>query len=158
MDPGMGYNYMRALYGFVLCTGVAVGCSFAWPHRHPERIKGLWVGSIAEAKIRFKGGKPNDDDLGKQIRLKLISGPPLEIDGADIVPVLLTSADAEQMKAQGGDLIYVCDRRWWLGGLRSTHARMRIDNSHPGAVVVPSNFIEAARLKVGEEVKVEKII
>ena len=23
---------------------------------------------------------------------------------------------------QPGDLVYITDRRWWLGGLRSTHA------------------------------------
>jgi hypothetical protein len=28
------------------------------------------------------------------------------------------------MAAEPGDMIYVCDQRWWYGGLRSSHMRV----------------------------------
>ncbi len=36
--------------------------------------------------------------------------------------VSISSALAEALGAKRGDLVYVTDRRAWLGGLRSTHA------------------------------------
>ena len=29
---------------------------------------------------------------------------------------------AKELDAHKGDLLYISDKRWWLGGLRSTHA------------------------------------
>ena len=79
--------------------------------------------------------------------------------GAEVtVFVHLCKEDAEVMKALDGDLVYIADKRWWLGGLRSLHATLKIDECDAGSVIVPKGGIESARLRVGEEVVVEKII
>jgi len=36
--------------------------------------------------------------------------------------VKLSRPLAEELSAKRGDLVYVTDRRWWTGGMRSTHA------------------------------------
>ncbi len=158
MDPGTGLNYMRALYGFALCTGLAVVFSYVWPHPHPERIEGLWIGTLAQAKRLFKGGEPNDEQLGEKVRVTLVAGPHEDY-ALDARPVVsLGAAAAARMKARDGDLIYVCDKRWWYGGLKSLHAVLRVDEAASGAVSVPANAIEHAGIRAGEQVVVEKIL
>ncbi len=158
MDPGSGFNYMRALFGFALCTGLAVGCSFIWPMKDPERIRGLWVGGIQEAKRLFKGGEPNDAVPGEKLRLLLRAGPQVDLD-LDTRPVVaMCAADAQRMKAREGDLVYVCDRRWWFGGLRSVHATLAVDEGASGGISVPANAIEQAGIQAGEDVVIEKIM
>ena len=53
------------------------------------------------------------------------------------MPVVnLSPVAAGALKAVPGDLIYITDRRWWLGGLRSTHAVVgAIDIEEDKAVV-----------------------
>ena len=158
MDPGTGYNYMRALYGFLLCTSLAVVGSLLWPHPHPERIKGLWVGTLAEAKRLFKGGEPNDDVPGDKVRLRLERVEDGATDDQGLHTITLSPAAAETMNAREGDLVYVADHRWWLGGLRSLHARLAIDEEAGDKVLVPGTAIDDARLRVGEPGVVEKIL
>ena len=35
----------------------------------------------------------------------------------------LTKKHMDTLAAEPGDLLYVCDKRWWLGGLRSFHTK-----------------------------------
>lgn len=35
--------------------------------------------------------------------------------------VSVSTSLADQLDAKEGDLLYLSDRRWWLGGLNSTH-------------------------------------
>jgi len=155
MGPGEGYNYMRALYGFALCSGLAVACTLIWPRRTEAGIEGLWVGTLNKAKSFFKGGVPNDDVMGDKVRLVLREGG----GGSGEEPVaLLSAADAEKMKAAGGDMIYICDRRFWLGGLVSLHARLKVGDVETGTLSVPGTAVKEARLRPGSIVIVEKIM
>ncbi len=155
MDPGEGYNYMRALYGFALCSGLAVAVTMIRPRKTEAGIEGLWVGTLGKAKSLFKGGAPNDDVMGKKVRLLLREGG----DGPGEEPAAVVSAgDAASLKAADGDMVYVCDRRFWLGGLISLHARLKVGDVEPGTLSVPAGHIRDARLKPGALVVVEKIM
>jgi SSS family solute:Na+ symporter len=161
MDPGAGFDFMRALYGMTMCSVVAVAATLIWPNRDPRRIEGLWIGTLAAAKRMFKGREPNDRDMGRKARLVLEEGGEAELDedGALVtVVVTVTANDAQTMKAKDGDLVYVCDRRWWLGGLRSLHATLRIAGNDTGKIIAPAGAIAGAYLRPGEVVVVEKII
>ena len=160
MEPGTGYNYMRALYGFLVCAVVGVGASFIWPSRDDSKIEGLWVGSLAAAKRFFKGSAPNDDEPGEKVWLTLDPTDDVPEDlGDDELPVVHVAEDAaRKMLAEAGDIVYVADRRWWLGGLRSLHATLAVDDVPEGRIRIASRSIDDARLRVGEDVLVEKII
>ncbi|HUT55468.1 MAG TPA: sodium:solute symporter family protein [bacterium] len=161
MDPGAGFDFMRALYGVCLCSVIAVVTTLIWPNRDVDRIEGLWVGTLQTAKRLFKGRQPNDRVFGEKVRLTLEAGAEEEIDeeGMQVtVIVRLAKEDADRMKANDGDLVYVCDKRWWLGGLRSLHATLAVGGVKPGTISIPENHIKAAPLNTGEEVVVEKII
>ncbi len=159
MEPGTGYNYMRALYGFLVCSAVGVGASLVWPHKDPASIRGLWVGGIQQARRMFKGSEPNDQEPGLKIRLVLEQGGNAAPNHQDDLPIITMSPDsAQNMKARAGDLVYVADKRWWLGGLRSLHARLAIADGLGKRVLIAAGAIEDSRLNVGEQVLVEKIL
>ncbi len=161
MDPGAGFDFMRALYGVCLCSVIAVATTLVWPNHDADRIEGLWVGSLQAAKRLFKGREPNDRVFGEKVRLMLKAGAEEEVDeaGMQVTAVArVAKEDAERMKAQDGDLVYVCDKRWWLGGLRSLHATLAVGGVNAGTISIPANHIKGAPLITGEEVVVEKII
>ncbi len=163
MESGMQKSliYMRGLYGMTLCTLIGVVSTFIWPNTDEKKIEGLWVGSIRQAKRFFKGSEPNDMEEGEKIRVKLGSSDETMIDetGAEVTVIArLNKADAEKMKARAGDLVYVSDKRWWLGGLHSLHATLEVADVEAGEIVIPKQSIADALLNTGEEVVVEKII
>jgi len=165
MDMGPGIErsliYMRAMYGMLACTALAVVCTLIWPNRDPEKIEGLWVGSIKSAKRMFKGGEPNDNVMGEKVRLELKAGKELleSKQGAEVTAIVqIHPSAAERMKAKNGDLVYVCDKRWWLGGLRSLHATLKVAEVGAGDIVIPETYIRDSRLRTGEPVVIEKII
>ncbi len=106
-------------------------------------------------KVAYLG---NDEEAGEKIGLKLETSETVDTDVEEVAIVKVGTADAERMKAMGGDLIYVADKRWWLGGLRSVHAKLEVSADLEGTILIPENVVENARLRVGEQVKVEKII
>jgi len=154
-------KYMRAMYGMAVCGAIGVICAYIWPNRDEEGIAGLWVGTIEAAKRFFKGAEPNDMETGEKIRLVLEQGPEAEEDtaGAMVTAVVSVSKEnADRMLARDRDLVYVADKRWWLGGLRSLHATLKVADIDADRIVIPQNYIEDSRLRIGEEVVIEKII
>ena len=155
------YEYMRALLGLIMCTAIAVAAGLCWPNRDERSIAGLWVGSILEGKRQFKGGEPNDRESGRKIRLRLVEasgGPSVDEAGAGERIARIGRADADRMNARDGDLIYVADVRWWLGGLRSLHARLLVREEGSGTIGLGPADIEYGQLRAEEEVLAERIL
>ena len=67
----------------------------------------------------------------------------------------------DELQAQPGDIIYVCDKRWWLGGLKSVHVRAGEpvgEDKLEGYVLLSQAAMDKGGFKEGDKVKVEKII
>ena len=77
--------------------------------------EGLTSWSIDKARAMFKGSDPNDK-IGKviQVKFKVVEG-----DGTNI---MFSESDMDRMAAKPGDLVYLSDKRKWLGGLKSIHS------------------------------------
>ena len=77
--------------------------------------EGLTSWSIDKARAMFKGSDPNDK-IGAviQVKFKVIEG-----DGTNI---MFSESDMDRMAAKPGDLVYLSDKRKWLGGLKSIHS------------------------------------
>ena len=150
------YKYMRACYGMVTCTGIGVLATFlTWRFRAAaETLDGLTIWTLAAGRRRFKGGEPKQT-TGEKIRLKLTASDDV---AADVV--LIHPTDLARLSAGTGDLMYLADRRWWLGGLRSLHikAGQPTDSLQPGVALLSPAKIDEGRLRVGEDVVVEMII
>jgi SSS family solute:Na+ symporter len=94
-----------------------------------QNIEGLTVWSIAKAKEWFKGGKINDAE-GERVNVnwKLKEG--------DDEIINCSKNDMKKMAANAGDLVYLCDKRKYLGGLKSIHAVFGEPHDEDGVVYI----------------------
>jgi SSS family solute:Na+ symporter len=111
-NPDRPYSYIRALYNTFVCaaSGVIIGLITSEPSK--VKTEGLTVWSLDKAREIFKGSTPNDR-VGERI---------------DVIWALKESSehtvefsinDMEVMAADVGDMVYLADERWWMGGLKS---------------------------------------
>jgi solute:Na+ symporter, SSS family len=118
---GMGegsYKFIRAIFG-LLVSGVLGGVvAMLTRPQSAESIAGLITGTQLKAMEYFKGGPINRRE-GETIYLQVKTDPALS--GSETVCV--SDAQMASLSAEVGDLLYVCDRRWWFGGLRSFHTK-----------------------------------
>ncbi len=70
--------------------------------------------------------------------------------------VRLSRADMARLKARAGDLLYVGDARWWLGGLRSTHCRAGEPHEAGNVVLIHQEAFELGNFLPRRRVRVEK--
>jgi SSS family solute:Na+ symporter len=144
------FKYIGALYNLIVCFGSGIVVTL-FTAADTKDLKGLTMFSLTEARKMFKGSAPND-------RVGFAQTVTYQLDTT--LPSGAIRMDAEAMNhlaADQGDLAYVCDKRKWLGGLRSAHAHF--DGAHQlGETVLLSqeiydngHFLEGKLLVVEKE-------
>ena len=148
VSPEKSYRYMRSLYGLASSVALAGIFTMIFPARSAPA--GFVLATLRDAKRRFKGGEPNEVPGGTfRGRLALAEEPGLG----------LSSAAMDVLCAHEGDLLYVSDARWYLGGLRSLHVKVGPPHGDGEDVVALSREeAQSARLDPARPVTVEKII
>ena len=114
----------RALFGMLVSgfVGIVV-CLFTKP-ADKNKIQGYTLESIDKAMWFFKGGKPNLKWGKRLCSLKLQVDDSLKKG-----EIGLSKKNAEIMKAEPSDIVYVADKRWYLAGLRSGHFRLAFSHN-----------------------------
>jgi len=102
-----------------------------------ENTRGLTVWSIDAAKRMFKGGRTPNEFGGEPVP---VSWKLIDDDGEG--RIYLSAEDMETLEASPGDLVYLCDRRGWLGGLKSIHSVFGEPHDEPGVVFVNEDQVE----------------
>ena len=165
VDPSGGFKYMRAFYGLVVSGIIGIAVTLFTKPRDPSTIVGLTMHSIREQAAIFKGGVPNRQ-IGKKVLCR-IEPVPDELFGFDRdifedeskrLEVSVHPDDLAVLKAQPGDLIYIADSRWWYGGLRAAHVRVRDTDGARGVLRLPLSFIDHNSLLPEQPVRVELIM
>lgn len=119
------YKYMRACYGISVCALIGVVVTWFTRPESREHQRGLVWGTIADALRRYKGSEGAEGRAMKVHAIPALLGSDREPEhcGDAGLPVVWPSQQlAAELEAKPGDLVYVTDARWWLGGLRSAHA------------------------------------
>jgi len=148
-DGARPYLYIGALYNLIACFGIGVLVSlFTQPKR--EGLAGLTIWTIKDARRYFKGGEPNDR---KGLKLPMT----WEVDDS-LAPgtVQVDQEGMHHLAADEGDLVYVCDKRWWLGGLRSAHGKLAGHHGLGESVRIAPDILIAAHFLDGKLVTIEK--
>ena len=111
--------------------------------------EGLTSWSIDKARAMFKGSAPNDE-IGAiiQVRLKQVKG-----DGTSI---MFSKNDMARMAAKQGDLVYLSDKRKWLGGLKSIHSVYGRPHQDDGIVYLDKTQVENGLFDDGRPLIAEK--
>ena len=151
VDPSGGFKYMRALYGLVVSLVIAVVVTMRTRPKLPAELAGLTVGTLESAKMLFKGAPINEKEGKKAVGSVIIDETVEEIS--------IPSAMADRMKADVGDIIYLADSRWWLGGLRSVHTPISaIHGDDDGSIHLTSALVREGSLLIKRKHTIEKIL
>jgi SSS family solute:Na+ symporter len=149
MNPDHPYTYIRALYNTVVCaaSGLIVGLLVKPNKNHTH--EGLTVWSLDKAREIFKGSTPNDVE-GKPA---LVSW---ELKEGEEDIIRFSSEDMKRMEANVGDLVYITDNRWWLGGLKSIHSVFGEIHEESGVVYLNQTQLESGMFLKGKILKATK--
>jgi SSS family solute:Na+ symporter len=155
------YKFLRALFGLVASGAIGVAVTLFTRPEPFERQRGLVWGTIQDALAHYKGS-PGAERKPLATRAAvargIADGPPAG--AAGLPPVGVSRALAARLDVAPGDLVFVSDIRWWLGGLRSTHAIVGTVTAAPGEAIElgPSAFDDVvARGRAGRPVRVERL-
>ncbi|MDE0936642.1 MAG: hypothetical protein OSA89_12055 [Mariniblastus sp.] len=149
LNPHRSYSFMRSFYGLIVCFTIGIGITIFAPGKASD-TEGLVLSSIAQAAFRYKGGKPND-----KAPYASVAGTYEKIDSAH-EQIKIPAAMMQELQAEPGDLMYVSDSRWWLGGFRSL--RMEAELGESQKIEISSAAVEAGNLLEGRPVRIEKIM
>ena len=156
VPPEKGFKYMRALYAFAVCGGIGIVTSLFT--RPKEDVSGLVIGQIYAGMKRFKGGGAPNFERARPIWCQLAETKPGE-ERAPSSLISLSKHSMEQLKSRPGDLVFVRDKRWWYGGLKSTQGKLAPPHDlGDDQVFIDRQIIADGNLTAGEPVRVEKIM
>ncbi|MCF6238937.1 MAG: sodium:solute symporter family protein, partial [Candidatus Marinimicrobia bacterium] len=110
---------------------------------------GLTASSITIARKQFKGSEPNDAES----KTVLVHWKLTESDESFM---RFSKREMSEMKAHPGDLVYISDKRAWLGGLKSAHSVYGEPHAEDGIVYLTPDLVEAGLLVKGRELRAEK--
>ena len=131
----LAHLILLSILSIVLTGIVAVTAAYYVPYDQEKKTTGLTVWSLAKAKELFKGGKINDREGEKvEVHWKIKEDPK---DCAHF-----SKKDMERMAADVNDLVYISDKRKWLGGLKSIHTRYGEPHDEDGIVYITSHHEE----------------
>jgi SSS family solute:Na+ symporter len=117
------YKYMRAFYGLSVSAVIAVAVTFLTKAEPFARCRGLVWGTVKDALAAYKGSPGSETrGLRAEAAARKRDGEEQYTGIAQLPVVNVSQALAQRLEAGVGDLVYLSDRRRWLGGLRSAHA------------------------------------
>ncbi len=134
----------------LVMTGiVAVITTYFVKYDQEKHIEGLTVWSVNKAKEMFKGSKLNDEE-GEVIKLNW------KVKDHKEDTAHFSKSDMKRMKANVGDLVYLCDARKILGGLKSVHTVFGEPHDETGLVYINNESLLNGQFVEGKLLSAEK--
>ena len=114
------YIYFRALFGMLVTALIGFLVTILTHHKDKKNVTGLTIDTLDQAMKTYKGGNPNFRP-GKKIKnLSPVIDNSIKNDW-----IKVSEKITEKMDLDEGDIVYMSDSRWWLGGLRSCHVKIK---------------------------------
>ena len=147
--------YFRSLFGVILTLVVGViMCLSRSSTKHYQVKSGLTADTLDTAIEFFKGGKPNWKPGQKVKKLQLQLS-----EGINQKEICLSQKVCDLLKAEPGDNIYVSDNRWWLGGIRSGHFKLKgVHDKDEDLILLSLEGLKRSYMISHRKAFVEKII
>ena len=126
--------YIQCLSTAYILILVPLAVTYFVKYDETINTNGLTAGSINIARRLFKGDEPNDL-VGEKVIVHF-----KQVEGDENV-VHFSNEEMTTMKAKTGDLVYLSDKRKWMGGLKSIHSVFGNPHNETGTVyITPSQF------------------
>jgi len=116
------FKFMRGFFGLLVCSVIGVTVTLVSRARPLHEVRGLVWGTVADAIEHYKGA-PGQEQEGVWAEAGADALDTDLFQGEANLPVVHISESLARNlgDARPGDLVYISDRRAWLGGLRSGH-------------------------------------
>lgn len=151
-DGAPNHSLFRGLFGVVVTAVIGVVVSLATAPPTEAKTKGLTVFSLGEAMRRFKDGIPNF----RRGKRAVVHGLALAVDPSADGHIRLPARAMQDLAVEEGDLVYVADDRWWLGGIRSV--QLKAGRAADGdAIQLDAAAVDKGSLRIKRRHQVEKI-
>ena len=147
IDPEGGYKYIRACFGIAASgtLGIVVTLSTAKPH--PDKILGLTLWTCRQRTSSEPKTRPGT-----------LRAPVLEDSSvADATTVALGPEASETLAIVAGDVVFIDDSRWWLGGLRSARCTVVAVDADTGGIELHPAVLERNNWRPGHRVVVRRV-
>ena len=121
-----------------------------------KNVEGLTADSVKSAMRSYKKGEPNLQSGSPFKNLHFKIDESLNDD-----EIVISKSAGEKLNTKAGDFIYLADERWYLGGVRSGHFRLkRINDDKQAArlVYISKKGCQRSYLLEGKKVFIEKTI
>ena len=149
--PEKPYSYIRALYNLLACVSIGVIVTLLTkPPKNYDSIKGLTLWTIKDGAEYFKGSDVNPN-----------AGIIITVPGSKIVvsedennKIYLPQKYMDEIKGNPGDLMYISDKRWYLGGLKSTHANLG-SPSQSDKVIISKDVYTHGQFNLSKDLTIE---
>ncbi len=143
LEGARQYKFMRAFFGLGVSALIGVLVTYMSQPKPLDTIRGLVWGTIPDAIKHYKGSAGLEQE-SEWAQATASCGEVEVIDKDTDLPLLTVSRElADELQAAKGDLLYVSDPRWWLGGLRSGHGLLtQVDEELEGNIVVLSPHLD----------------
>jgi len=144
-----GITTFELFYPVIVILFVPLIVTYYGHYDEELATNGLTAWSIAAAKAAFKGSAPNEQ-LGEKIEVKF------KLMDNDFDKVLFSKNDLLRMAAEVGDLVYLSDKRKWLGGLKSIHSEYGEPHDEEGVVYINRDHLDHGLFAEGKSLIAEK--
>lgn len=145
----LGSLFILLVATFLLTLLTAFAAAYSIKYDPKAQIEGLTAWSIHRAKEMFKGGKINERE-GEIVKVHW----KLKNDNEDYINI--SHKEMKKMKAEVGDLVYLCDARKYLGGLKSVHTKLGNPHNEESIVYIGNEHKLSALFQEGKILYVEK--
>ena len=120
------FKFMRAFYGLSVSAVIGIVVTLFTKPESSDRQKGLVWGTVKDAILYYKGSEGTEAAGRKVLAHPQLIDRSLETAGTgNLALVDISTSLARKLEAGPGDLLYISDKRWWLGGLYSAHTVIR---------------------------------
>ena len=137
------------LFALIMSALVALSVNYFVKYDESTQTLGLTAWSIQKAKEMFKGRKINNLE-GEIIKVNW------KIKTGDEETINFSENDMNKMQADNGDLVYICDARKRLGGLKSAHAIYGEPHNEDGIVYITEDHQQQGQFIKGKILTAEK--
>jgi len=134
----------KSVFGFIKALARGAG----------KNVEGLTVDSLKKAMFNFKGGEPSLKRGRKVYNLSVKISSDLEK-----FEMGLSQKICDELCVDVGDLIYLSDQRWYLGGVRSGHFKLKeiySENDDDHTVYISEDGHKGSYLLKGRKVFLDK--
>ena len=131
----LGFSSLQFIFPVFIIVLVPIIVTYHSDYDEESSTKGLTVYSINEAKLAFKGSKVNEK-LGETVEVNFF------VSDHEQDEVMFSKNDLLKLGAEVGDLVYLSDKRKWLGGLKSIHSKIGKPHNEDGKVYLSDDQID----------------